>query len=125
MSDNKITKLDARNAEDLTKAILSADMILSKSYLSSLNLSQIVSSKTTVEENSKFFDELNSKTRFFDVTQIVLNKKENVRDKLVSVFNAVGTLGSSLIMMIRGNENSVSVSFGVKSMDSDNIGKYS
>ncbi len=125
MSDNKITKLDARNAEDLTKAISSADMILSKSYLSALNSSQIVSSKTTVEENSNFFDELNSTTRFFDVTQIVLNKKEIVRDKLVSVFNAVGTLGSSLIMMIRGNENSVSVSFGVKSMDSENIGKYS
>lgn len=125
MSDNKISKLDARNAEDLTKAISSVDMILSKSYLSALNSSQIVSSKTTVEENSDFYNYLNSTTRFFDVTQIVLNKKENVRDKLVSVFNAVGTLGSSLIMMIRGNENSVSVSFGVKSMDSENIGKYS
>ena len=108
---NSNTNIDVRNSEDLYKAFSSADLILSKSYLSVLNSAQIVQQRQNVAENKNFINELNASTRFFDVTQIVLNKNENMRDKLVSVFNAVGTIGASIITMIHGDEKSVSISF--------------
>lgn len=122
---NSNTNIDVRNSEDLYKAFSSADLILSKSYLSVLNSAQIVQQRQNVAENKNFINELNASTRFFDVTQIVLNKNENMRDKLVSVFNAVGTIGASIITMIHGDEKSVSISFGIKANDTANVGKYS
>ena len=124
LAQNK-TDIDIREPNDLLKSISTADLILSKSYLSVLNSAQIVQQKQNVAENKNFLNELNASVRFFDVTQLVLNKNENMRDKLVSVFNAVGTVGASLIMMIHGEEDSVSISFGVKAEDTVNIGKYS
>lgn len=126
-SDLSQTKnsIDIRDSNDLVKSISTADLILSKSYLSVLNSAQIVQQKQNVSENKNFINELNDCSRFFDVTQIVLNKNENVRDKLVSVFNAVGTVGASIIMMIHGEADAVSISFGVKAADTVNIGKYS
>ncbi len=116
--------IDVRDREDLEQAVATADMILEKSYLARLNSNAVpvVRKKTDVAENSDFFGELNNSVRFYDVTQVVLNKNENVRDKLVSVYNAVGSAGASLLMLVHGDEKKVSVKFGVKA--TADVGDY-
>ena len=116
--------IDTRKPEDLQGALTTADMILGKSYLNSLSTRQIVQQKTTVAENLCFLTELNNTVRFFDTTQIVLNKNENVRDKLISVFNAVGSAGAGLLMLIHGDEKRVSIKFGVKAYGDGEVGSY-
>ena len=117
-------EIDVRNKDDLEKAVATADMILEKSYLNILNSKDvpIVRQMKDVAKNPEFINELNDSVRFFDVTQVVLNKNENVRDKLVSVYNAVGSAGASLLMMVHGEENRVSVKFGIKA--NHNAGDY-
>ena len=116
--------LDVRKKNDLQNAVATADRILSKSYLNILNSVPVVQQKPTVAKNPAFLTNLNNSVRFFDVTQIVLNKSENVRDKLVSVFNAVGSAGAGLLMLLQGDEKKVSVKFGVKAQDKNVVGDY-
>lgn len=116
--------LDVRKKDDLQNAVATADRILSKSYLNILNSVPVVQQKPTVAQNPAFLTNLNNSVRFFDVTQIVLNKSENVRDKLVSVFNAVGSAGAGLLMLLQGDEKKVSVKFGVKAQDKNVVGDY-
>ena len=75
-------------------------------------------------EQKSFVEILNDSTRFFDVTQIVLNKNENMRNKLVTVFNAVGNVGASLLFQINGTKEAVTIRLGIKNHDGnpDNTG---
>ena len=114
-------EIDIRKSDDLQQAVITADMILNKTYFNNLNKAPIANIVFSVPD----IEELNNCVRFFDVTQIVLNKKENMRDKLVTVFNAVGSAGASLLMLIHGDERSVSIKFGVKSNNKNAIGSYS
>ena len=109
--------IDIRDENDLSLAIGNADLILNKSYLSNLSAAHIKEQYPMIADNQEIIDVFNKKIRFFDVTQIVLNKNENMRDKLVTVFNSVGTMNASLLLHIRGTTDKVSIRFGVKSSD--------
>ena len=115
MTENE--SIDVRDNEDLLIAIQNADVLLNKSYLSELNKAIILEQYPIFSDNSEILEDFNKKIRFFDITQIVLNKNENMRDKLVTVFNSVGTMNSSLLLHIRGTADKVSIRFGVKSID--------
>lgn len=107
------TNLKEIRKEDLSYTLGMADCILSKNYLANLSNCEIISNYTS-ENIDSLKVKLNSSIRFFDVTQIVLNKKENMRDKLATVFNAVGNTGVSLLMQIKGTKNDVKIRIGVK-----------
>lgn len=98
---------------DLSFALGITDSILSKSYLAKLSDCEVRSYYTT-ETFDSLKEKLNSSVRFFDITQIVLNKKENMRDKLVTVFNAVGNTGASLLLQIKGSKSDIKIRIGVK-----------
>ncbi len=115
MTENE--SIDVRDNEDLLIAIQNADVLLNKSYLSELNKAIILEQYPIFSDNSAILEDFNKKIRFFDITQIVLNKNENMRDKLVTVFNSVGTMNSSLLLHIRGTADKVSIRFGVNSID--------
>lgn len=102
------------NQSELSLSLSKVDALLNKSYLSTLNNNNVEVQFPIIEDNKDLIDEFNSSTRFFDITQIVLNKNENVRDKLVTVFNSVRTSGASLLMHIKGSADKVSIRFGVK-----------
>ena len=109
----KQIELKEINKKDLTLSLEIADTILSKSYLANLTNCDIVSNyKTEIFDVLK--DRLNASVRFFDITQIVLNKKENMRDKLATVFSAVGNTGASLLMQIKGTKSKTKIRIGVK-----------
>ena len=97
------TKLKEINKNDLSFTLGIADSILSKNYLANLATCEILNNYKP-ESIDCLKEQLNSSVRFFDITQIVLNKKENMRDKLATVFNAVGNAGASLLMQIKGTK---------------------
>lgn len=111
----KSKELDVRTTEELDKAFSLSNMLLSKSYLPLLKTFEPKDIEYSAESVQFSFEELNKNVRFFDITQIVLNKNENTRDKLVSVFNAVNSVGASLLFFIKGEKNKVHIAFGLKS----------
>ena len=115
-------EMDPRQESELLQALEKADTLLSRSYLNEIGTAEVVPLK---DSDAAGFDvaTLNKSVRFFDVTQIVLDNTENTRDKLVSVFNAVGSAGAGLLMLIHGTKDHVSIKFGIKSSNSDSTGK--
>lgn len=111
----KSQELDVRTTEELDKAFSLSNMLLSKSYLPLLKTFEPKDIEYSAESAQFSFEELNKNVRFFDITQIVLNKNENTRDKLVSVFNAVNSVGASLLFFIKGEKDKVHIAFGLKS----------
>ena len=115
-----MTGTDLKKIEkNLPYAIGMAESILNKNYLSNLSDYEIVC-KYEKEFPDSLAKKLNSSVRFFDITQIVLNKNENMRDKLVSVFNAVGNTGASLLMQIKGRKEKVEIRLGINSHTENN-----
>lgn len=94
--------------------LTNVDALLNKTYLPLLTNLDIVSLGNDKEPTST---EINEKLRFFEISRLVLNKNENMRDKLVTVFNAIGTSNSSLIYLIQGKGETVSIYLGVKGSD--------
>lgn len=107
-----------RTLDLLDAAIGNANSILTKSYLSDLGSAQIVPVQRDLSEEdlSNLFNE---HIRFYEIGNIVYNRHENIRDKLSSVFNAVGSTGASIVMMIQGTEDSTSIKLGMKCGSSD------
>lgn len=108
------TELKEVKKEDLSYTLGITDSILSKNYLANLSDCEILDNYGTEHINS-LIEKLNSSVRFFDITQIVLNRKENMRDKLATVFNAVGNAGASLLMQIKSTNNNAKIRIGIKS----------
>ena len=103
-------KYDVQNIE--TK-FSSVDALVSKSYLSNLSSYPVVKIKKDPSYN------VNNFVCFWNITQIVLNKNEDMRDKLVSVFNAVGSSGASLLFLIKGEKDGTTIRVGIRN-DSNN-----
>lgn len=112
-----MNEIDVKGPRDISQAFVMADSIIKKNYLAELSKFELVHGKFLTETPAQLKDSLNCSVRFFDVTQIVLNKNENMRDKLVTVFNAVGNTGASLLFHISGDKNSVSIRIGIKNSD--------
>lgn len=99
---------------ELENVLSMADIILQKKYLPGFPNCELVSLDSELNKE-KLASELNKSVRFIDISQIVLNKNENMRDKLASVFHAVGNTGASLLFQIKGTQTNVSILLGVKS----------
>lgn len=108
-------EVDVRTMEELDKVFSLSNMLLSKSYLPFLKTFEPKDIECSAKSAQFSFEELNKNVRFFDITQIVLNKNENTRDKLVSVFNAVNSVGASLLFFIKGEKDKIHIAFGLKS----------
>lgn len=101
---------------DLSFSLGITDSILSKSYLAKLSDCDIAN-KYKIDDYDIFKERLNASVRFFDLTQIVLNKKENMRDKLVTVFSAVWNTRASLLIQIKGTTSKTEIRIGVKNQN--------
>ena len=101
--------------KDIPTLLTQVDALLNKTYLPMLSQLDIIS----LDNEEISFTKINSNIRFFELTRIVLNKNENMRDKLVTVFNAVGTSDSSFIYIINGKGEEVSIYLGVKGNQSN------
>lgn len=114
-----MNEINETNEKELITAINNVNNLLTKSYLSELTSSTVIESQLKDITSESFLNEFNEKVRFFDITQIVLNKNENMRDKLATVFNAVGCTGASILMRIAGSSKKVTIEFGIRNSDLD------
>lgn len=114
-----ITELDKIYKTNLLDdAIENSRSILTKSYLSELENAEIIPVKRELTDDD-FSDLFNEHIRFYEMTNIVYNKHENIRDKLSSVFNAVGSTGASVLLMIHGKADCTSIKIGMKCSNSN------
>ena len=118
----EVDELDPRQDKELVLALGKADTMLSKLYLNAIGTAPVVPIDTRIATKSDAAT-LNKTIRFFEVAQVVLDSSENPRDKLVSVFNAVGSAGAGLLMLIQGTKVSVSIKMGIKAPDEESVGK--
>lgn len=112
MDQNKNAVVPSADYVDLS----GVDLILNKRYLE--NLTQCpIDRMPVLASDIAYADELNASVRFFDITRIIVSKNENSRDKLVSVFGAVGATGCSLLLVLQGKRDRVSLYLGVRAPD--------
>jgi len=102
---------------DILQLFERANSILKKTYLSNLDSYSLERLEGESVPISQLAEKLNSSVRFFEAEQIVINKNENVRDKLTSVFNAVGNTKNSLLLQIKGEKERTFIRYGIKSHD--------
>ena len=117
-----VNEIDPRQDQDLVLALGKADTMLSKLYLNSVGAAGVVPialDKWPAPDATT----LNKTIRFFELAQVVLDASENPCDKLVSVFNAVGSAGAGVLMLIHGTKARVSIKLGVKAPDEESVGK--
>lgn len=93
-------------------AISNAYEILNKEYLVNLGNSYPLVNQhdNALTNEDTFLNDLNRVVRFQEITEIILNRKENMRDKLVSVYSSVGATRASVILMIHGEKDRVKIS---------------
>ena len=94
---------------DLLLNLDTADNIVNKKYLANLNRHPI----TPISEDIKGA-ELNKIARFYKLEQFVFDKSEDNRDKLVSVFQAVASVGASLVIIMDSKKDKINYYIGVK-----------
>ena len=104
-----------RDAKELALAVGRADSLLGKTYLSVMQRAEVTKAPyKVVTEASVYAKELNEHVRLFNISQLVLDKSENMRDKLATVFQAVHAVGASFLMLVSGKKESVVIHAGVR-----------
>ena len=95
--------VDFRNPQELYKALESADMILLKKYLGKLDQLPIIDIPESIS-NIK----TGSNVVLYHVDKLVYDNKENVHDKLTTVFSSLlSDEDNGLVMLIRGAKDHV------------------
>lgn len=95
----------------LNKSIFYADAFVNKKYLINLNKYPVV--RISDEDRDQ------SSIRFSLVERVVFDENEIANDKLISVYNALANIGSSVILMIVGEKRKISFYLGVN--DKNNV----
>lgn len=116
-SENNVVVLKPEEQKNLIQAFGQADTWLSKTYLPEIGFSEVVNVPAT-RANAEV---LNMHIRFFEVGRVVLDASENPRDKLVSVFNAVGSAGAGLLVWVHGDKDRVTLRIGIKAPQADEV----
>ena len=117
------TVLEAtRDAKELALAVGRADALLGRTYLSVLGGAEVGdSSHNAVSGLEAYAKTLNEHVRMVNISQLVLDKGENMRDKLATVFQALHAVGASFLMLVTGKKEDVSIHVGVR-YDGDSDG---
>lgn len=104
-------KIDMSNNSELAleQGLLLADKFINRNYLINLNYNKVME----INENMK---EVNS-LRLYKITKLVYEPKENVNDKLISVYGALQSLGGTAILIINSDNTQIEFFIGVHSLD--------
>ncbi|MFB5089470.1 DUF87 domain-containing protein [Psychrobacillus sp. PGGUH221] len=99
-----------REVRQLQQSLNIASLYLERKHLHSLPKREVLAmpnhiAKITVQQN----------IRLFQVTKIIYDKNEDVTEKLVNIYNTVGSLDSSLILILDSDGEEVSLYIGIQS----------
>ena len=95
------------NNNELLTNIATADSFIKRTYLSELSSYDVI----PLDDYQKRFRAI----RLYRIDKLVYDKNEDINDKLVSVFNSVQNTRSNLLLILRGNADSVEFYIGVQS----------
>ena len=99
--------MEDRSLAVINTSIASADEFVNNNYLVNFSNNDIV----PLDESEKN----TSNIRLLKIKRIVYNNKENINDKLISVYGALEDIDSSMIMVIDSNQNGIDFYVGTKS----------
>ncbi|ASM37015.1 ATP-binding protein [Campylobacter sputorum] len=102
---------------DLIKSLDIADKIINKKFISNIDAYKV---KPINEQLG--LKNISDIARICKIDQFALDKNENTRDKLISVFQAVSAMGASLIVIIHSTGNNIEYYMGVKHLDRSQLG---
>lgn len=102
-----MNNLGEKQERIVTNGLITADRYVNRNYLIGLS-----------DRNVLPLDEREKNTgavRLFQIERIVFDRKENVNDKLISVYSALQNIGSTVLMLIRGTGSEIRFYLGVRS----------
>ena len=99
--------------EELYSAFETADNILLKKYVSKLSKYEC----KTIDDNRKKI-EVGGNVKFFQILNIVYDKKENIQDKLTTVYSTISSLKQcGLVMILNADKEKVNLYVGIKTKE--------
>ena len=101
------TTNELKRQQNLRTGMFMADKFINKNYLISLSSNAV----RPMEPADKSVGNI----RLFRISKIVYDKKENVNDKLISVYSALQSVDSSVLMLLEGNEKETALYLGIRS----------
>lgn len=117
--------IDARNRDELDMTLLKADKVIMKKYISSIDKRPILTppydiSFESVEESDASVCVVGTNIMLAKLTRIVLDKEENILDKLTTVYCATSMYESAtLVMLLKSNGKNIDVYLGTVCKKSD------
>lgn len=104
-----VTVQEQKQLQLLNSGLITADKFINKNYL--INIAeQNVMKLSEDEKNTNLI-------RLFQIVKLVYDKKENINDKLISVYSALQNVDSSALLVINSDGKSVTFYIGVRSVE--------
>ena len=89
---------------------------VNKNYLVNLSSNRIVKMPEEIEKIN-----LNNNIRLFKINKLVYDKEENILDKLSSLYNSLGNINSSVIIILDSNGITTEIYIGVKIIETNKV----
>ena len=109
MDNTSITSVqEKKQLQLLNNGLITADRFINKNYL--INIA---------EQNVVPISDIDNQThsiRLFQIIKLVYDKKENINDKLISVYSALQNVNSSAMLIIDGDGSAVTFYIGIRSL---------
>lgn len=100
---------EQKQLQILNNGMITADRFINKTYLIDIATQNVI----PLSDEGKTTNCI----RLFQISKLIYDKKENVNDKLISVYSALQNIGSSVMLVLNGTEQEVSFYIGVRSVD--------
>lgn len=113
MGTNSISVTMQNQTQLIANGLITADKFINKSYLIDISSSDVVPLKEDFN-NTKGI-------RLYQIEKLVYDKEENINDKLISVYSSLLNINSSALLVISGEEKSVSFYIGIRSTENTAI----
>lgn len=98
-----------RKEEKLQQSIQVVEQYLERTHLQELTNYQVVPLSNKLAKIS-----IQNNIRLFEITKIVYDKNEDIIEKMVNIFNAVGSLGAALTLAIDSDGKEVRLFIGIR-----------
>ena len=105
--DNNMTISEQKQAQLLNNGLITADRFINKNYLINIDKQNVIELKDA-EKNT-------GSIRLYQIIKLVYDRKENVNDKLISVYSALQNVDSSTLLIINGSGKEVTFYVGIRS----------
>src|SRR5690606_6409590 len=102
-------ELDIRDFSDLNQSFELSNHFVEKHYLNHLTEHDVVPIPEHIQELS-----IMNNVRLFRIGKLMYDKKENTLDKLSSVYNALGNIGGSVVMIVENDGEQTNLYVGTK-----------